>query len=84
MDLFDYMKAAALEKEAPLAVRMRPKTLEDVVGQEHILAKDKLLYRAIKADRIRSIIFYGSFATVTEFVPDCFVIETYTPGSPFM
>ena len=59
MDLFDYMKAAALEKEAPLAVRMRPKTLEDVVGQEHILAKDKLLYRAIKADRIRSIIFYG-------------------------
>lgn len=59
MDLFDYMRAAALEKEAPLAVRMRPKTLEDVVGQEHILAKDKLLYRAIKADRIRSIIFYG-------------------------
>ena len=59
MDLFDYMKAAALEKEAPLAVRMRPRTLDEVVGQEHILAKDKLLYRAIKADRIRSIIFYG-------------------------
>ena len=59
MDLFDYMKAATLEKEAPLAVRMRPKTLDDVVGQEHILGKDKLLYRAIKADRIQSIIFYG-------------------------
>ncbi|RRD94254.1 replication-associated recombination protein A [Clostridiales bacterium COT073_COT-073] len=59
MDLFDYMKTRTLEKESPLAVRMRPKTIDDVVGQEHILGKDKLLYRAIKADRISSILFYG-------------------------
>lgn len=43
----------------PLAYRMRPKTLEDYVGQEHILAKDKILYRSIKADRISSIILWG-------------------------
>lgn len=59
MDLFEYMREAALERESPLAVRMRPRSIEDVVGQEHILAKDKLLYRAIKADKISSIIFYG-------------------------
>ena len=59
MDIFEYMRSTNMEKESPLAARMRPKTLEDVVGQEHILAKDKLLYRAIKADKISSIIFYG-------------------------
>lgn len=59
MDLFEYMRETALERESPLAVRMRPRSIEDVVGQEHILAKDKLLYRAIKADKISSIIFYG-------------------------
>lgn len=48
-----------MEKESPLAARMRPRTLEEVVGQEHILGKDKLLYRAIKADKISSVIFYG-------------------------
>ena len=48
-----------MEKEAPLAARMRPRTLDEVVGQEHIIGKDKLLYRAIKADKISSIIFYG-------------------------
>lgn len=59
MDLFDYMRNTNMEKEAPLAVRMRPKTLDQVLGQDHILGKDKLLYRAIKADRLSSLIFYG-------------------------
>ncbi|MCM1101754.1 MAG: replication-associated recombination protein A [Clostridium sp.] len=59
MDLFDYMRNANMEKESPLAARMRPRTLEEVVGQEHIIGKDKLLYRAIKADKISSVIFYG-------------------------
>lgn len=48
-----------MEKESPLAARMRPRTLEEVVGQEHIIGRDKLLYRAIKADKISSVIFYG-------------------------
>ena len=59
MDLFDYMRSAAQEKESPLASRMRPRTLDEVVGQQHLLAKDKLLYRAIRADQLGSIIFYG-------------------------
>lgn len=59
MDLFEYMRATNMEKESPLAARMRPRTLEEVVGQEHIIGKDKLLYRAIKADKISSVIFYG-------------------------
>ena len=59
MDLFEYMKSTNLEKESPLAARLRPVTLEEVVGQSHIIGKDKLLYRAIKADKISSIIFYG-------------------------
>ena len=59
MDLFEYMRSTNMEKESPLAARMRPKTLEEVVGQEHIIGKDKLLYRAIKADKISSVIFYG-------------------------
>ncbi len=59
MDLFEYMRSTNMEKETPLAARMRPTTLEEVVGQQHIIGKDKLLYRAIKADKISSIIFYG-------------------------
>lgn len=59
MDLFEYMRQSNAEKEAPLAARMRPRTLEEVVGQQHIIGKDKLLYRAIKADKLSSIIFYG-------------------------
>lgn len=59
MDLFEYMRQNKIEKESPLAARMRPTTLEEVVGQQHIIGKDKLLYRAIKADKISSIIFYG-------------------------
>lgn len=58
-NIFDYMRNNDMEKDAPLAARMRPGTLEEVVGQEHILGKDKLLYRAIKADKISSVIFYG-------------------------
>ena len=59
MDLFDYMKETTMEKESPLASRMRPTTLDEVVGQEHIIGPGKLLYRAIKADKLSSVIFYG-------------------------
>lgn len=59
MDLFDYMHEKNREREAPLASRLRPSTLEEVVGQQHIIGKDKLLYRAIRADKLGSIIFYG-------------------------
>ena len=58
MDLFEYMRTNNMEKESPLAARLRPVTLEEVVGQKHIIGKDKLLYRAIKADKISSFIFY--------------------------
>lgn len=59
MNLLDYMNEKEKEKEAPLASRIRPRILDDVVGQEHIIGKDKLLYRAIIADKLSSIIFYG-------------------------
>ncbi|HIT63301.1 MAG TPA: replication-associated recombination protein A [Candidatus Ventrimonas merdavium] len=59
MDLFDYMRSNTQEKEAPLASRMRPTALDEVVGQRHIIGKDKLLYRAIQADQLGSLIFYG-------------------------
>ncbi len=59
LNIFDYMRNNDMEKEAPLAARMRPRTLEEIVGQEHIVGKDKLLYRAIRADKISSVIFYG-------------------------
>ena len=52
MDLFDYMRETTKEKESPLASRLRPTTLDEVVGQQHIIGKDKLLYRAIKADKL--------------------------------
>lgn len=59
MDLFEYMRENTMKTEAPLASRLRPTTLDEVVGQQHIIGKDKLLYRAIKADKLSSIIFYG-------------------------
>ena len=59
MDLFDYMRTATQERESPLASRMRPRTLDEVAGQKHIIGKDKLLYRAIRADQLGSVIFYG-------------------------
>jgi len=59
MDLFEYMRNTNQEKDSPLAARLRPVKLEEVVGQKHIIGKDKLLYRAIAADKISSIIFYG-------------------------
>ena len=63
MDLFDYMRETTKEKESPLASRLRPTTLDEVVGQQHIIGKDKLLYRAIKADKLSSVIFYGPLGT---------------------
>ncbi len=59
MDLFEYMRTENQEKESPLAARMRPRTLDEVVGQEHMIGKGTLLYRAIKADKVSSVIFYG-------------------------
>ena len=59
MDLFDYMRENEMKKESPLASRMRPEILEEVVGQKHIIGRDRLLYRAIKADKLGSVIFYG-------------------------
>ena len=59
MDLFDFMRENTMDKESPLASRLRPVTLDEVVGQQHIIGKDKLLYRAIKADKLGSVIFYG-------------------------
>ena len=59
MDLFEYAASKEMEKESPLALRMRPVTLDEVVGQEHIIGRDKMLYRAIMADRLSSVIFYG-------------------------
>lgn len=59
MDLFEYARTKTMKNEAPLASRMRPRTLDEVVGQEHIVGRDKLLYRAIQADKLSSLIFYG-------------------------
>lgn len=59
MDLFDYMRQNLAAQEAPLASRLRPSALDEVVGQKHIIGKDKLLYRAIQADQLGSMIFYG-------------------------
>lgn len=59
MDLFDYMAQADKASDLPLAARMRARTLDEIVGQQHIISKDKLLYRAIAADKLSSLIFYG-------------------------
>ena len=59
MNLFDYMNDQAKEKDSPLALRLRPTSLDEVVGQEHILGEGKLLRRIIQADQLSSLIFYG-------------------------
>ncbi len=59
MDLFEYMREEQKKTESPLASRLRPETLEEIVGQRHILGKDKLLWRAIQADQLSSLILYG-------------------------
>lgn len=59
MDLFSYLREKNMEKESPLAARIRPTTLEEIVGQQHIIGKDKMLYRAIRADKLGSLILYG-------------------------
>ncbi len=59
MDLFSYLREKNMEKESPLAARIRPSSLEEIVGQQHIIGKDKMLYRAIKADKLSSLILYG-------------------------
>ena len=59
MNLLDYFGEQQKEKESPLASRLRPRTLDEIVGQEHIIGKDTLLYRAVRADKLSSIILYG-------------------------
>ncbi len=59
MDLFEHARQEQIEKEAPLAARMRPRTLDEFVGQEHIVGPGRLLRRAIQADQLSSLIFYG-------------------------
>jgi putative ATPase len=59
MDMFEYMREDHMKKEAPLAARLRPTTLAEVVGQQHIIGEGKLLSRAIMADKLGSLIFYG-------------------------
>lgn len=58
-NLFDFNREQQKEKDSPLAMRMRPETIDEFVGQEDIIAPGKLLYRAIKADKLTSVIFYG-------------------------
>ena len=65
MDLFEYAKSKTLDQESPLASRLRPRTLDEVVGQQHIVGKDKLLYRAIKADKLTSVILAKVIANTT-------------------
>lgn len=69
MDLFEYMREQNMESESPLASRMRPTSLEEVVGQQHIVGKDKLLYRAIKADKLSSIIFTDRLEPARQHLP---------------
>ena len=64
MDLFDYMREQNKEKESPLASRLRPTKLEEVVGQQHIIGKDKLLYRAIKADYLLPFVEDGTVTLI--------------------
>ena len=52
MDLFDYMRNNTMEKESPLASRLRPSTLEEIVGQQHSLGNDMMLFGAILADKL--------------------------------
>ena len=59
MNLFEMQREEVLKREAPLAARMRPETLEEFLGQGHIVGKDMLLYRAIKADKLTSLVLYG-------------------------
>ncbi|MEW5960732.1 MAG: AAA family ATPase [Chloroflexota bacterium] len=59
MNLFDHAREKQIEKESPLAARMRPRTLDEFIGQEQIVGPGRLLRRAIQADQLSSIIFYG-------------------------
>ncbi|MGD9049435.1 MAG: AAA family ATPase, partial [Anaerolineae bacterium] len=59
MDLFDHARREQIEREAPLAARMRPRTLDEFFGQEHVVGPGRLLRRAIQADQLSSVIFYG-------------------------
>lgn len=59
MDLFEYVRSKSQDRESPLASRLRPRTIDEVVGQEHIIGEGRLLRRAIQSDKLGSVIFYG-------------------------
>ena len=59
MDLFSHARTQQMQNEAPLAARMRPRTLDEFVGQAHVVGPGRLLRRAIQADQLSSVIFYG-------------------------
>jgi putative ATPase len=63
MSLFDHHRQQQIDTEAPLAARMRPRSLEEFIGQEHIIGPGRLLRRAIQADQLSSLIFYGAPGT---------------------
>ena len=63
MDLFEYAHPNKIREEAPLASRIRPQTLNEFMGQKHILSKGSHLYRLIQADKLSSVIFYGPSGT---------------------
>ena len=63
MDLFDYMRSNTMEKEAPLASRLRPATLDEVVGQKHLLAPGAVLRRLIEGGASVNMVFYGPSGT---------------------
>src|ERR671933_1003693 len=59
IDLFDKKRQQSVDNEAPLAARMRPRTLDEFIGQDHIIGPGRLLRRAIQADQLSSLIFFG-------------------------
>src|SRR5689334_23936860 len=76
MDLFGDIKKKNLQRVAPLAVRMRPRSLDEFVGQQHFLGPGKLLRRMLEADRLTSVIFYGPPGTGKTTLAS--LIATYT------
>ena len=75
MDLFDYALSEQLKSDAPLADRMRPRTLDEFVGQPHILSPGRLLRRAIQADQLSSVLFYGPPGTGKTFVSVAYALS---------
>lgn len=69
MTLFDLNKEKTMQKSAPLAQRMRPQTLDEILGQQHIIGQGKLLRRAIETDKLSSLIFGGVLVAEKQQLP---------------